>query len=431
MRISAIARNFTASFRFPTRIALSAISLLLLACTMQAQTFTVLYQFTGNGSNGAPVQPYNGLAITPGGNLYGTTWRGGTYGYGTAFELKHAGSGWLMNVLYNFQGGTDGATPVAPLAIAPNGLVYGTTSSGGDLACGVGGGCGTMFSLQPPARAVASAQSPWTEKVLYRFQGGTDGAIPMYGAPIIDSNGNLYGTTQYGGDLQHCGSLGCGTVYHLVPSSGTGWTENVLYRFANSVGEGSQPLGGLTLEFGDLLGVTSAGDETFFGLQPEGPGQWSYFPVQTFTSHDGCNIDTGIVEDPYLGNFYSIAQGCGPSGPDGGGALINWFYALDPGYDFGFIRQMTNVPEGPVVEDPAFNLYGVSYNGGSNYAGAVYKLTQGRNGWTYTSLHDFTGGNDGTGPVGNLVLDADGNLYGVTMGGGTNFAGVIFKIALN
>ena len=415
----------------PINVALCAIGILLLVGASQAQTFSVLYQFTGNGSNNAPFQPYNGLAITPGGNLYGTTWKGGAYGYGTAYELKHAGSGWLMNVLYNFQGGSDGAAPVAPLAIAPNGLVYGTTSSGGDTGCGIAGGCGTLFSLQPPARAVASAQSPWTEKVLYRFQGGTDGATPMYGAPAIDSSGNLYGTTQYGGDLQHCGSLGCGTVYQLVPTSGSGWAENVLYRFANGTGEGSQPLGGITLEFGDLLGVTSAGDETFFGFQPGGPGQWSYFPVQTFTSNNGCNIDTGIVEDPYQGNFYAIAQGCGPSGSGAGGTLINWFYAIDPGYDFGFTRPVTNVPEGPVVEDSALNLYGVSFSGGTNSAGAVYKLTQGRNGWNYSSLHDFTGGSDGAGPVGNLVLDSVGNLYGVTMGGGANNAGVVFKIALN
>src|SRR6516165_8102325 len=78
----------------------------------EAQTFTVLHNFTGNGSNGAPYFPYAGLAVTAGGNLYGTTLRGGTYGDGTAFRLKRAGSGWLLNVLYSFQGGSDGASPV-------------------------------------------------------------------------------------------------------------------------------------------------------------------------------------------------------------------------------------------------------------------------------------------------------------------------------
>ena len=83
----------------------------------QAQTYQVLFNFTGNGSNGAHYFPYAGLAITAGGNLYGTTMRGGTYEDGTAFQLKRAGSGWLLNVLHNFQGGSDGTNPVSGITI--------------------------------------------------------------------------------------------------------------------------------------------------------------------------------------------------------------------------------------------------------------------------------------------------------------------------
>src|SRR5208283_5322283 len=104
----------------------------------QAQTFAVLYNFNGNGSNGAAYFPYAGLAITAGGTLYGTTMRGGTYEDGTAFRLKRAGSGWLLNVLYSFQGGSDGANPVAGVTIGPGGVLYGTTEAGGNQSCGVG-----------------------------------------------------------------------------------------------------------------------------------------------------------------------------------------------------------------------------------------------------------------------------------------------------
>ena len=85
-------------------------TMILVASATQAQTFAVLYNFAGNGSNGAPYYPYAGLAMTAGGSLYGTTSRGGTYENGTAFRLKRAGSGWLLNVLYSFQGGSEGAT---------------------------------------------------------------------------------------------------------------------------------------------------------------------------------------------------------------------------------------------------------------------------------------------------------------------------------
>ena len=197
-------------------VVLFAASIMTVPAT-QAQTFAVLYNFTGNGSNGAPYFPYAGLAMTAGGSLYGTTSRGGTYENGTAFRLKRAGSGWLLNVLYSFQGGTDGADPVAGVTIGPGGVLYGTTGEGGDQSCGFGGGCGTVYSLRPLAQAVANAESPWIETVLYRFQGGTDGAVPKYGSLVYDSASNFYGTTLYGG-VAGCGGSGCGTVYELSPT---------------------------------------------------------------------------------------------------------------------------------------------------------------------------------------------------------------------
>jgi uncharacterized repeat protein (TIGR03803 family) len=397
----------------------------------QGQVFTVLYNFTGNGSNGAPYFPYAGLAITTGGNLYGTTMRGGTYEDGTAFRLKRAGSGWLLNVLYSFQGGSDGANPVAGVTIGPGGVLYGTTEAGGDQACGVGGGCGTVYSLRPLAQAVANAESPWIETVLYRFQGGTDGAVPKYGSLVFDSASNFYGTTFYGG-VPGCGGAGCGTVYELSPT-GNSWTESVLYSF-NPKTDGSQPFGGIIRDqYNDLYGVTSVGYETFFTLQPGGNNDWYYYNVQQFTSSVGCSVDTSLLLDPNTFNFYGVAQGCGPSGSGAGGTVFNWFYGFNPAvYNFGFTRTPVSVPEGPLIEDAAgSNFYGVSFNGGAYQQGSVYQLSDVRGRWVYTELYDFTGGSDGAGPVGNLVMDANGNLYGVTTGGGSESGGVIFEITPN
>ena len=144
---------------------------LTLMSTAQAQTFNVLFNFSGNGSNGAAFSPYNGLTMTPGGNLYGTTLKGGTYEKGTVYELRHMGSGWVLNLLYQFQGGTDGADPVSGVTIGPSGVLYGTTEIGGDQSCGVAGGCGTVYSLRPPAHASPSASAPWSEAVIYAFHG--------------------------------------------------------------------------------------------------------------------------------------------------------------------------------------------------------------------------------------------------------------------
>jgi uncharacterized repeat protein (TIGR03803 family) len=344
--------------------------------------------------------------------------------------LKRAGSGWLLNVLRNFQGGSDGANPVSGVTLGPGGVLYGTTEAGGDQACGIGGGCGTLYSLRPLAQAVANAQAPWTETVLYRFQGGTDGAVPKYGSLVFDPGGSFYGTTLYGG-VAGCGGAGCGTVYELSPT-GNSWTESVLHSFNPNI-DGSRPLGGIIRDqYNDLYGVTSVGNETFFTLQPNGNNAWTYYNVQQFTDSVGCNVNTSLLLDPNTFNFYGVAQGCGPSGPSAGGTVFNWFYGFNPPvYDFGFTRAPVTAPEGPIIEDAAGNFYGVSFSGGPSQRGCVYKLTYSRGSWVYSELYDFTGGSDGEGPVGNLVMDAKGNLYGVTSGGGSKSGGVIFEITPN
>ena len=168
----------------------------------------VLYSF-GSGTDGAV--PVAGVTLVSG-NLYGTTSAGGTYGYGTVFQLKPSKSGWTENALYNFQGGNDGDVPYAGLIVDQSANLYGAATGGGT------GAGGTIFELSP-------SNGGWTFTVLYNVPGW-----PLSGPfrdLMMDATGNLYGTT-------HCdGAYQAGTVYKLTPSGGT-WTYTSLYVFTGS-----------------------------------------------------------------------------------------------------------------------------------------------------------------------------------------------------
>jgi uncharacterized repeat protein (TIGR03803 family) len=175
----------------------------------------VLYYFR-NPANGAT--PQGALVMDRQGNLYGTTIYGGTYGHGAVFKVTPQG---LETVLHSFAGGSDGANPNGDLAMDVKGNLYGTTEIGGSTRCL--GGCGTMFKVSPNG----------AETILYRFRASSDGGFP-YAGVILDSTGNLYGTTTGGGSNSSCvfGQQGCGTVFKLTPQR----TETVLYSFAGGKG---------------------------------------------------------------------------------------------------------------------------------------------------------------------------------------------------
>lgn len=379
----------------------------------QAQTYSVLHTFTG-GMDGEV--PEAGLTLDRAGNLYGTASSGG-HGYGTVFKLAHKGSGWTFNPLYSFGGGTDGAYPVAGVIFGGNGTLYGTTS---EQALGLG----TVFNLRPSASACRAALCPWEQTVLYHFQGGTgDGYNPGYGDLIFDAAGNLYGTTTNGG-ANHAG-----IVFELTPSGG-GWTENVLYNFGAGT-TGIYPYTGVIFDkAGNLYGTTYEGGLTSYGtvyqLTPSG-SNWTESTLHNFQeATDGALPFGGVIFDQ-AGNLYGTTV---TEGPDGAGTVFkltpsNGTWTLTvlhsfAGSDYG--------PWGGLTMDAAGNLYGMTYADGAHNFGSVFKLAPSGGGWTYTDLYDFTGGNDGGYPIGNVALDANGNLYGTASVGGAPGYGVVWEI---
>lgn len=384
----------------------------------QAQTYKVIYNFIGAPSGWAP---YAGLTMDAAGSLYGTT-SDGVNGPGTVFELTPKGSGWVFSLLHRFGAAGDGVLPAAGVVFGPDGTLYGTTFGGGVS------GVGTVFNLSPPTTICRAVTCPWTETVLYSFTGSND-ADPNYGDLVFDPAGNIYGTTigQYGAS---------GEVYQLAPS-GSGWTESVVYGFGEP-GDGSELFGGVVLDdAGSLYGTTarggSSGAGTVFKLTYSPGSGWTEDILYNFQyGNDGGDSYAGLIFDQ-SGNLYGTV----PDGGQGGGGTVFELTPSGSGWNFALVYSFTGNefcgPWGPLVMDRAGSLYGTTYCDGANGAGNVFKLTPSGGGWTYTSLHDFsTDRHDGSNPIGNVILDSHGNLYGTTSNGGTgcryNNCGVVWEI---
>jgi hypothetical protein len=384
---------------------------------LNAQSFVVLHEFT-DGADGA--SPLAGLTMDPHGNLYGTAASGGNYGpnctgsgCGTVFKLKHLANGWIFTPLYAFMGGNDSSGPIAPLTIGPNGTFYGVTEQD-PLSCIPN--CGTVFNITPSPNIPSSAFAPWLETVLYGFRGGLDGALPFYGAVVFDQAGNLYGATGYGGN-SHAGlgcAGGCGTIYELSPS-GDHWTETILYNFTGTT-DGAVPIGVVFDNAGNLYGITYTRGAyncgTVFKLTRSGSG-WSESTIYSFNPGvgDGCNSVADLTFDG-VSNFYGTTYA---------GASGSTAFQLSPNGQAGWTETVIasfgyGVPSwGGLTLDSAGNLYGVTGNGIGERADTLYKLTPSNGGWNYTALVVLSGSPD---PVGNVTLDTNGNIYGITAEGG-------------
>jgi uncharacterized repeat protein (TIGR03803 family) len=201
-------------------------------------TETILYNFGASSTDG--VDPFSGMVRDATGNLYGTTYIGGVYAAGTVFRLTPAG---VETVLHNFANDdTDGGYPWASLILDKNGNLYGMTPSGGS------GNSGTVFEL--------TAEGSY--QVLYSFAGGSDGALPLTSL-TLDSQGNLYGTT-YRANAACCTNHYQGTVFKLTPGSNGSWQETILYNFIQQGQSCQQPASNIVLDsHGNLYGTTNQG----------------------------------------------------------------------------------------------------------------------------------------------------------------------------
>jgi len=402
---------------------------LFAAIPCAAQQETVLYSL-GNGTDGA--LPLAGLIFDGAGKLYGTASIGGSNGLGAVFELSpQQGGGYTGTVLHSFGSGTDGQVPYAVSLIFDSaGNLYGTTQFGGTY------NAGTVFELSP------NGQGSWTEKVLYIFGNGTyDGQNPFTGL-IFDADGNLYGTTYDGGLYTY------GTAFELSPAEGGSWTETVLFSFGNGMGIGRYPRSQLIFDAaGNLYGVCKFGGlygyGTAFELSPNGQGGWTGTTLHTFNDNgsDGYQPLGALILDA-AGNLYgttsaggiycSSSGGCGTVfelSPTGGGT---WTETVLHSFGNGTDGQF---PLGALIFDASGDLYGTTSAGGVNNFGTVFKMSpQTGGGYAETVLHAFGGSGDGTDPWSNLIFDHAGNLYGTTRTGGiycsgAGGCGTVFELA--
>ena len=399
--------------------------------TAHAQTFSVVYTFCAQPNCVDGALPNSSLILDAQGNLYGTTLYGGTAGCvfhpcGTAFKLTPNGtetvlhnfgiwfdagpegliwdlSGNLIGEsggepavgvvfeitkrgfrhLYQFQKNdpSQGYYPIGGLVMDAQGNLFGTTWLGGAYRCPNANDCGTVFEVTPGG----------VHSVLHNFAGGTDGFYPLAGV-IVDEQGNLYGTTAYGGTGNLCktgSGNGCGTVFKLSPDG----TETILYTFSGGA-DGAIPLSGLVRDAkGNLYGTTTYGGRT-----------------------GNCTLG-----NPGCGTVFQITRS----------GAFRVLYRFHGGMDGAN-------PVGGLILDAAGNLYGTTIQGGGpgcgGYGcGTIFKLTAAR---METVLHSFSNGADGGGPGFSLVFDPQGNLYG-TAGGGAVMpdciwnrgqCGVVFKL---
>ena len=359
------------------------------------------------------------------------------------------------SMLYSFTKTTNGFHPVSGLVRDKQGDLYGTAYQGGNTKCG-GIGCGTVFKL--------TANS--TLEILYTFGGTTDGATPVSGL-ILDKDGNLYGTTQYGGasgdgtvfeittagkytvlhsftgsdgavpyggllrdgvgnlyGTTEYGGANYGTVYKITPAG----VATVLYSFTGGA-DGGSPLGALILSKGNLCGTTPDGGAFGLGTVFEVTKKGVEKVLYSFTGgNDGASPFAGLIVDKD-GNFYGTAIGGGAYGAGGGTGAGTVFEVTSAGVETTLYSFSGNAdggkPTGRLVRDMAGNFYGTAEEGGSDFNGVVFEVSPAG---VETVLHSFTrGSDDGALPQAGLVRSGK-TLYGTTFYGGPNDGGTVFKV---
>jgi uncharacterized repeat protein (TIGR03803 family) len=314
--------------------------------------------------------PFGTLVRDADGNLYGTTFFGGDtncggVGCGVVFKINTSNK---ETVLYTFTGGSDGGAPMGGVILDGSGNLYGTTTIGGDLNCNPGGnnpGCGLVFKLSPGG----------TEKVLYTFT-GPDGEVPE-ASLVMDAAGTLYGTT-FGG------TTSCGEVFKLT----TAGKFKVLHGFPCGGTDGAEPTSAVILDtVGNIYGTTVAGGG---GTDCTAPGCGTVFKISTNGTErvlyafsggsDGWAPNGALLLDSKGNLFGTTEQGGDLACPGKNGIGCGVVFTLDPHNAFNVLHAFNgsndgSVPTGPLVQDSQGRLYGDASGGGTNNSGTVFRVT--------------------------------------------------------
>ena len=413
-------------------VLLFALNCLAASGTVQAATETILHTF-GYFPNG--ITPCGTMIFDAAGNLYGTTYQGGAANMGVVFEREASGT---FQVLHNFQGGADGSGPFAGVVLDTAGNLYGTTYEGGTANQGV----------------VYKITSSGQETVLYTFTGGADGGSPFAGL-TLDAAGNLYGTAYAGG------SANLGVVYKLSLAG----QQTVLFNFPGGAGGGHPYSGVVSDPAGNLYGTTSTGGASggvVYRLSPSGQETILYSGIGPATG--GLILDSagnlygadsqavytitaagqykqiallnqGIVGGPptsslardAAGNLYGVTVGEYKPTESPSGAVFKVDTSGQLTLLLKFAGYAGGAPVSPfnpgVVLDAAGNIYGDS--GGFRY-GALYKITAAG---AESILYRFPPAPGGSDLYGGVIRDARGNLYGTTGSGGPGNLGVLYELS--
>jgi uncharacterized repeat protein (TIGR03803 family) len=368
------------------------------------------------------------------------------------FVITPAVQAQTFSVIHTFSG-SDGSYPQTGLTADGAGNFYGTTVTGGYLGPGCyDTGCGTVYQLTPSG-------SGWVLNTLYSFTGSPDGYGPA-GRVALAQDGSLYGTAQYGGIGNCFLNYGCGTVFQLTMSPGSSkapWKQTVVHSFTGR-NDGGSPQGDLTFDqSGNIYGIAGGGGSpggdyiwrssyscgTVYQLTPSGDG-WvisvlHYFRMELAnqSSADGSSPRGGVVLDK-SGNPYGITLEGGRIGfgtvyrllPSG----ANWREQIIDDFTMNVPYNGAAGPVGGLIFDSSGNLYGTTSYGGDPTCnppygcGTVFELAPSNGGWVFRILYSFSGCSDWCAPHDKLVMDAAGNLYGTTAGDGAYGAGNVFKL---
>jgi uncharacterized repeat protein (TIGR03803 family) len=424
-----------------TQVVFTLLFLLISAAIpVGAQVETPIYSFNAKNDGRNP----SSKVIFHANHLFGTTAGGGCQGLGIAYMLNPPRTGqtdWTRGILHCFvgSGGGDGASPSGPVIADSKGNLYGMTRDNGAEIC-----CGLVYKLTPPP----AGGTTWTETIIYGFkEDGSEGAYPD-GGLAMDSAGNLYGSTQFGG------AAGGGTVFMLSPpaAGATLWTHTILYSFPGRVDDGANPNGNLLLDpSGTLLGTTLNGGAFGFGtvfeiVPPTSSNpSWTenaihYFESDATDAHDGASPNGGLVGR--VGQVFGTTR-IGGAANSCCGMVFELVQLVEgsPLYTLENLHSFTGgrdgaYPNAGLFVDASGNMWGTTKEGGGGTTGSdfgtIFKFTPPRTpfgSWGYGVVYSFNGGpNDGAFPLSTLTADKEGNLYGTTGNGGESGLGTVYKL---